>query len=88
MWEVVSGAASRGRTIPGEFVGKMLDMTRAMKPYRASMKVDYDEGRPMEFEAIHGEPLRRAAANGVELLLLKALYHQLRFLGARRGARG
>jgi 2-dehydropantoate 2-reductase len=88
MREVVAGAASCGRTIPGEFVGEMLDMTRVMKPYRASMKVDHDEGRPMEIEAIHGEPLRRAAAKGVELPLLKALYHELRFMGARRGAKG
>ena len=83
MGEVVRGAASCGRSIPGEFVRKMLNMTRAMTPYRASMKIDHDEGRPMEIEAIHGEPLRRAAARGVELPFLKALYHQLRFLGAR-----
>jgi 2-dehydropantoate 2-reductase len=88
MREVLAGAASCGRTIPAEFVGEMLEMTRVMKPYRASMKVDYDEGRPMEIEAIHGEPLRRAAANGVDLPLLKSLYHQLRFLGARRGSGG
>ncbi len=83
MWEVLAGAASCGRVIPGDFVSKMLDMTRAITPYRASMKIDHDEKRPMEIEAIHGEPLRRAAANGVELPLLKALYHQLRFMEAR-----
>jgi len=49
------------------------------------MKVDFDERRPLEVEAIHGEPLRVAAASGVELPLLKALYHQLKFIGTRYG---
>ena len=88
MREVLRGAAACGRTIPGGFVTRMLEMTRAMKPYRASMKIDYDEKRPMEIEAIHGEPLRRAAAGGVELPLLAALRHQLRFLEARRRGAG
>lgn len=84
MREVLAGAAACGRRIPDEFVGTMLDMTRSMTPYRPSMKIDHDERRPMEVEAIHGEPLRRAAARGVDLPLLRALYHQLRFLDARR----
>jgi 2-dehydropantoate 2-reductase len=50
------------------------------------MKIDYDEKRPMEVEAIHGAPLRAAAAAGVDLPLLRALYYQLKFLGSRMGA--
>lgn len=84
MREVLAGAAACGRQIPEAFVGTMLDMTRAMTPYRPSMKIDHDERRPMEVEAIHGEPLRRAAARGVDLPLLRALYHQLRFIDGRR----
>jgi 2-dehydropantoate 2-reductase len=84
MREVLAGAAACGRVIPAEFVGTMLEMTRAMTPYRPSMKLDFDERRPMEVEAIHGEPLRQAAAHGVELPLLGALHRQLRFLDARR----
>jgi len=87
MWEVLDGAAACGRIISGDFVHRMLDMTRAMTPYRASMKIDYDERRPMEVEAIHGAPLRAAAAAGVELPLLKTLYHQLKFIGTREAAK-
>nr|WP_320131128.1 putative 2-dehydropantoate 2-reductase [uncultured Holophaga sp.] len=83
MHEVRAGAAAAGRELPADFVQKMLDMTRAMTPYRASMKVDYDERRPLEVESIHGAPLRFAASRGVELPLLKALYHQLKFINAR-----
>ena len=86
MAEVVRGAAACGRTIPADFIGRMLEMTREMTPYRASMKIDYDEKRPMEVEAIHGAPLRAAAAAGVDLPLLRALYYQLKFLGSRMGA--
>ena len=85
MWEVLDGAAACGRVIPGDFVHKMLEMTLAMTPYRASMKIDFDERRPMEVEAIHGAPLRAAAAAGFELPLLKTLYHQLKFIGAKYG---
>jgi 2-dehydropantoate 2-reductase len=87
MREVLAGAAACGRTIPDGFVGAMLGLTRTMAPYRPSMKIDHDERRPMEVEAIHGEPLRRAAARGVTLPLLGALYRQLRFLDGRNRER-
>lgn len=35
-----------------------------MDPYYPSMKVDFDNGRLMEVDAIVGEPLKRAAATG------------------------
>lgn len=43
MWEVVAGAKSCDRTIPQTFVETMLNYTDKMKPYRTSMKIDYDE---------------------------------------------
>lgn len=93
MKEVAAGcAASSGRTIETAFLEKMVTDTRAMAPYRTSMLLDYAAGRPLEVEAIFGEPLREAAAGGCELPLLRSLYRQLCFLGderveARRAAR-
>ncbi|MFM6022755.1 MAG: ketopantoate reductase C-terminal domain-containing protein, partial [Dolichospermum sp.] len=43
----------------------MLDYTTKMKPYRTSMKIDFDECCPLEIEAIFGNPLRKAQAAGV-----------------------
>jgi 2-dehydropantoate 2-reductase len=83
MHEVVAGAKACGRVIRDSFVGKMLDMTVAMKPYQASMKIDFDQGKPMEVEAIYGNPLRAAQAAGQAVPLVETLYRQLKFLDAR-----
>jgi len=56
MREVVDGAAACGRTIAESFAQKMLADTAKMKPYRTSMQLDHDAGRPMEVEAICGHP--------------------------------
>jgi len=83
MREVVVGAAAFGRTIEPSFVQQMLDDTAKMTPYRTSMKVDFDEGRPMEVEAMFGNPIRAAAERGVHLPRIAMLYRQLRFLDGR-----
>jgi len=83
MRDVAAGAQAFGRTISEPFIEKMLTMTAAMTPYRASMKIDYDEGRPMELEAIYGNPVRAVKARKGAMPLVEALYHQLKFLDAR-----
>ena len=54
-----------------------------MKPYRASMKIDYDERRPMEVEAIFGNPLRAIESRGASAPVLETIYRQLKFLDER-----
>ncbi|MEO1147491.1 MAG: putative 2-dehydropantoate 2-reductase, partial [Cyanobacteria bacterium J06638_22] len=87
MEEVRQGASSQGRLVPAEFTQTMLDHTAEMRPYRTSMKIDYDEKRPLEVEAMYGAPLRTAQAQGVALPHIETLYHQLKFLDQqnRRG---
>ncbi|MEO1210028.1 MAG: putative 2-dehydropantoate 2-reductase [Cyanobacteria bacterium J06638_20] len=87
MEEVRQGANSQGRLVPAEFTQTMLDHTAEMRPYRTSMKIDYDEKRPLEVEAMYGAPLRAAQAQGVALPHIETLYHQLKFLDQqnRRG---
>ncbi|HEY9833204.1 MAG TPA: putative 2-dehydropantoate 2-reductase [Stenomitos sp.] len=80
MEEVVAGAAATNRKISDRFIQTMLDYTEKMTPYRTSMKIDYDEGRPLEVEAIMGNPLRVATAAGTDLPLISMLYRQLKFL--------
>lgn len=80
MREVVDGAAKCDRHIPDSFIKEMLDHTAKMKPYRTSMKVDYDERRSLEVEAIFGNPLRLAQAAGTNLPQIATLYQQLKFL--------
>lgn len=91
MREVLAGSAAcvnamtpgSNRSIPDEFIQTMLDHTADMKPYRTSMKIDYDERRPLEVEAIVGNPLQAAQQAGLFLPQITTLYHQLQFLDAR-----
>jgi 2-dehydropantoate 2-reductase len=84
MREVVAAARATGVPLGEDTVTTMLAYTDRMKPYRTSMKIDYDEGRPLEIEAIFGEPLRAATAAGHPAPLLAMLYRQLQFLDAHR----
>lgn len=70
------------RAIPNGFIQQMLNDTAKMKPYRTSMKIDYDERRPLELEAIFGNPLRATQRAGVRLPQTAMLYQQLKFLDA------
>jgi 2-dehydropantoate 2-reductase len=83
MWEVVADARACGVTVPSAVVARMLSDTENMLPYRSSMKVDFDEHRPLEVEAMHGNPLRAAQAAGAPSPLIETLYRQLKFLDAR-----
>jgi 2-dehydropantoate 2-reductase len=83
MTEVTLGAKSRNRLITDSFIQSRLQHTETMKPYRTSMKIDYDCQRPLELEAIFARPLEMATSAGIELPRITMLYQQLRFLQAR-----
>jgi 2-dehydropantoate 2-reductase len=83
MQETLAGAKAFGRTIPESFVQTMLADTLKMKPYKPSMRLDYESRKPMEVEAIYGNPVRAAASRGVSLPHTETLYRQLKFLDAR-----
>jgi 2-dehydropantoate 2-reductase len=92
MGEVVAAAQQDGDTLsPGQgrhlapdLITQMLRHTEQMSPYRTSMKIDFDEGRPLEVEAILGNPLRAAQAVGAPVPKLEMLYHQIKALDYRR----
>ena len=68
-------------------VTRLMAYTDAMAVYRSSTMIDFVEGRPMEVDAIFGEPLRRAAALGVPtpyLALTTAVLRSLEALAAER----
>jgi 2-dehydropantoate 2-reductase len=78
MHEVVAAANGCGVPLSAEIVNVMLERTAKMTPYRTSMKIDFDEGRPMEVEAIFGNPLRAAQAAGVATPELERVYLSLK----------
>lgn len=83
MEEVGAAAAAARRPLPDGFVGEMLRMTESMVPYRPSMKLDHDAGRPMELEAIYANPVRAARAAGCAVPRIESLWRQLAFLDQR-----
>lgn len=77
MQEVQTAAATQGLEITDALLEKMMTNTEKMAPYFTSMHLDARNGRPLEVEAIIGEPLRRGLAAGADLPALQQLYDQL-----------
>jgi len=69
-----------GRIDRDEMIGRMFRLTETMGAYRPSTLIDFLEGRPLEVDAIFGEPLRRARALGVEAPRLAMLTSILKSL--------
>jgi len=80
MHEVVVAAAACGHPFEVDFVDRMLANTEAMAPYRPSMKLDHDAGRPLELDAIYAVPIAAARAAGSPMIECEALLAQLRRL--------
>jgi 2-dehydropantoate 2-reductase len=78
MEEVRVAARADGVDLPVDLVDLNINNTLSMGPYKSSMQVDRQQGRPMEVEAILGEPLRRARAGGARVPVLDALYRAAR----------
>jgi 2-dehydropantoate 2-reductase len=83
MEEIATAAAAFERHIPEGFIQKRLKQTATMKNYQTSMKVDFDQGRSLEVEAIFGNPLRKAWQAGVQMPQVSMLYRQLKFFDAQ-----
>ena len=85
MREVVAAARGDGADVSDGIVERHIANTRTMGAYLSSMQIDRREGRPLEVEAILGEPLRRAAAAGVPTPYLRALYEMTRLIATPAG---
>lgn len=82
--EVKTAAAALGVKLPDDIARRQVDKTRPMGPYQSSMQIDRREGRPMEVEAILGQPLRHGEAAGVAMPNLRALYTLVRMIDQGR----
>ncbi|MBB5350002.1 2-dehydropantoate 2-reductase [Haloferula luteola] len=78
MREVMAVARAQGYAMEDSLVDFEIGRTRPMGPYRPSSMIDYVEGRPVEFEAIWGEPLRRALSLGVAVPRMEKLAARIR----------
>lgn len=82
MHEVIAAARADDVALDPGLVEKMIESSRSMGPYKSSMQLDWEAGRPLEVESILGEPLRRARRAGIETPRLEMLYAIVRRISA------
>lgn len=78
MGEIISTAESLGLRYPADLIERQIQLTRPMGRYKTSMQMDRESHRPMEIEAIIGQPLEIAHKHQVPTPLLATLYSKLR----------
>ncbi len=78
MREIIQIARTLGHEIPESFVEDQIRKTKEMGAYLPSSLIDYQKGKPVEVEAIWGEPYRQGFNAGAEVGRLEMLYHQLK----------
>jgi 2-dehydropantoate 2-reductase len=69
MVEVIRAGNAQGlrEEMPESFAGQMITFTETMGPYRPSMLIDREEGRPLETDAILAKPLAAGKERGVAM---------------------
>ncbi|MEQ1852202.1 MAG: 2-dehydropantoate 2-reductase [Chthoniobacteraceae bacterium] len=87
MAEGLDAARRLGHEIPDEYADWQIDRSDSMGAYRPSSMIDYEAGRPVEVEAIWGEPLQQGTAAGAEMPRLEMLHGLIRHLAARAALR-
>ena len=80
MDEVCNIAEAAGHPLAEGVTQENIDGTRKMTPYKTSMLVDFESGRPMEIEAILGNALRVAKQHEVSAPHLESLYSLLKLV--------
>lgn len=77
MEEVRAAALANGAEMEESFIQDMLKMTDEMRPYSPSMKLDWDNGRPLEIRSIYLNPINEARLGGCPMKKVEALAQSL-----------
>ena len=67
MHEIIDAANQLGFPIMKSLADKMIRNTRSMKDYRPSTVIDYELGRPLEFDSMFRLPLEKAQTTTVKI---------------------
>jgi len=84
MNEVIDAAKKCGHALESAAAGDQIKRTKEMGEYEPSTLLDWEASKPLEIEAIWGEPQRRAAAVGAKTPRLEMIYALLKSLDAKR----
>lgn len=79
MHEGINLANALGYRLDSDFAEKQIELTSGMAPYKTSMTLDFETGRPLELEAILGNALRAAQRIGFPTPRMQTLYALLLF---------
>jgi len=80
MEEVCKVAEAVGHPLPAGVVQENIEGTRRMSPYKSSMLIDFETGRPMEVEAILGNGIRAAKRHNLAVPYMESLYGLLKLV--------
>ena len=84
MREVIQVANKLGYNLSDSLIDHNIKETKSMGPYRPSSMIDFMEGRPVEVEAIWGNPVRVGRGVGVEIPRMEALYDSIKSLSSTK----
>lgn len=85
MEEIIRAANKCGFALKRDAWRKHIERTEKLaKGYKPSTLQDWEAGKPLEVEAIWGEPLRRGIAAGVAMPRIEMLYALLNTMDTRR----
>jgi 2-dehydropantoate 2-reductase len=84
MEEVILAANKCAFPLPATAALEQVKRTELMGAYKPSTLIDFEAGRPLEIEAIWGEPLRRARGAGAATPRLEELYEKLKTIDSKR----
>ncbi|MCD7971743.1 MAG: putative 2-dehydropantoate 2-reductase [Candidatus Azobacteroides sp.] len=82
MLEVIHASHYLGYPIPDSYAEEMLEMTKVMTPYSPSMKLDFENKRPLEIEYIYSFPIKKALKAGFRMSKVEMLEKELEFIQA------
>ena len=78
MLEVQTVARAHGVEIEDAFLHRQFELTEPMGPYKPSSLIDFLTGKPVEVEAIWGEPLRRGKGKSLAMPQTERLFNELK----------
>jgi len=78
MLEVQEVARAYGVEIEDAFLHRQFELTEPMGPYQPSSLIDFLAGKPVEVDAIWGEPLRRGKRKGLEITQIERLHGEIK----------
>ena len=85
MEEIIATANKCGHALPEDAWREHIKRSDAMSGYKPSTLQDWESGKPLEIEAIWGEPVRRAQAVGARMPRTETIYELLKQLNRMRG---